>query len=299
MADLDEVKATIDDAGGGGAVVFPGQGVDAAAIRADLGRYEDDPLVLAMTSMLGTRDPKALDFTDTRVAQPCIFVAGLLNARQRFPVEELRAVMGHSLGEITTLCYAGAVDDEAALDLVRLRGELCYDVNQRRPGEMAAVMGLSQQMVEWVRRAVVTETGKILEVAAINGRQQVVLSGEVGTIDRVVEHAARLNGLVQRLPIGGSFHSGVMLEVEDAFGSAIAGIDWRDPVLPVVSTIDGGVHESWKKPAELLVKALTLPVLWLEGLKALAGLGVKLVWDAGPGETLRKLGHRDRLVKFA
>lgn len=283
---------------GGLAVAFPGQGVDAAAAQAVLRDHAGHPLVDQLAAHFGADEWSSLDFGDTRVSQPCTFLGGLLNAWERVPAGRADLVIGHSLGEITAATFAGAIDPAAALALVIRRGEVCHHAQTQRPGAMVAVMGVDPAGVEWARRLAVARTRLVLEVAAVNGPRQTVLSGDADAVAEATRIVAELQGIAQVLPIGGAFHSPLMLDALPAFEQAVAETEIVDPGVPLLSSVDGQLHLSGAGLASLFVRALLLPVRWLDATTAVVATGVEEAWDAGPGRTLHKLARRGGVLRF-
>jgi [acyl-carrier-protein] S-malonyltransferase len=267
---------------------FPGQGIGATAVAAALDENRGDPLVVALSERTGIDDWSGLDMRQTSVSQPAVFVAGVLGARHLEAPPAL--VVGHSLGELTALAAAGGIDAHAGLELVVARGLACESV--RRDGEMMAVMGVEGADLEWVRRWAIGTTGAVLEVAAVNGHGQVVLSGAGEAIDACVAEVGRLGGIAQRLPIGGGFHSPLMVDALASYREALANADVRRPRVPWLSSVDLAVHDDPDKIREVLARALLLPVRWLGALQAAEALGCRELVDIGPDRTLAKLSRR-------
>ncbi len=282
------------------AIAFPGQGPKRDALATALRLYRQHPLLELFADRFGVVDPDHIDLRDTRLSQPLVYACGLasvqaaLGAGYRAPV-----TLGHSLGEITALAHAGAIDERDGFELVCARGAICHDALAASPGAMLAVMGgRGQADIEWIRRQAAARSGAVLEVAGLNGRRQTVLSGHVAAVDAAVSMAASLGLLVEVLPIGGAFHSPLLAEAIAPWRRAVEAIAFAPPRTVVVSAIDAAVHTDPAEIAELLVRALLLPVRWLDAIYAVRDLGCQQVWDAGPGETLKKLGRRDHIIDF-
>lgn len=283
------------------AVAFPGQGIPVDDVVATLEAHGDEPLIAELRGQLAVADSEGwaqVDFTDARVAQPCIYCAGLVRAQRYLEPGEAAVVLGHSLGEITAAAFAGAIEPSQGLELVRKRATICHQAHTVRPGAMAAVMGLSTTEVEWLRRRATADTGLVLEVAAINGRAQVVVSGDVTAVERLTPLVAEAEGLVARLGIGGSYHSPLLACVIEEFREAVESAIRGDTVVDLLSTTDLRRRRGGAELAEALVRALLLPVRWHDALLALREQGIEEAWDVGPGETLGKLARRSKVVLF-
>jgi len=264
-----------------------------------LDEHAEDPLVARLRDVTGQPAWRPRDLADTRVAQPCVVVAGLLTARLA-PTDRLTALVGHSLGEITALVHAGALDADDALDLVQRRAALGHEVHDDRPGAMVAVLKLDAGEVEWLRRRAVGETGGLLDLAVVNGPRQLVLSGDEPAVRRAADLAAEAGGVGRVLGIGGAYHSPLLLHAVASFEAAVAALARRDPAVPVVSSTLGRALTAADELPAALARALVLPVRWEAALRCLAGLGVRHVLDAGPGRTLTNLAdHLEGVPPFS
>jgi [acyl-carrier-protein] S-malonyltransferase len=279
-------------------VVFPGQVFDADIVAGPLARYRDDPLVHELAELVGTDAWHTLDCTDPAVAGPCTLVGGLLTARHSVDRGRVVATAGHSFGEITALAYAGGLADGDAMRVVARRGELSRACAEERPGAMAAVMGVPMSEVEWVRRATMAETDGLVEVAAVNDRQQFVLTGDRHPLDIAVARLAAHGAGVALLPIPGAYHSPIMHPAVDRLADHMAATPLAPLDVPVYSAIDGQSHRDPVAYRELIPRGLVMPVRWRETLEALAADGATEAVDAGPGEVLWKLGKRSRVLRF-
>lgn len=279
-------------------VTFPGQVFDAGVLASVLGPMADEPLVRRLADLLGTDQWATLDATDASIAGPCTLVAGLLTARRLVDRSRVGAAAGHSFGEITAVAFAGGMSDDDALGIVRKRGEVCREANRERPGQMIAVMGIEQNEVEWIRRVALATAGGILEFGGVNDRQQFVLTGDRHTVEAATELLAAAEALVVPLPIPGAFHSPIMQPGVAAFRERIDASPVAPLEFPVYSTIDLARHDHGADFRPLIAQALVMPVRWREVLHALRAAGFTTAVDAGPGETLHKLGRRSKLLRY-
>lgn len=231
---------------------------------------------------------EALRATDR--TQPAIFVHSvavwrILEERGVSP----EVVAGHSLGEYTALVVAGCLSFEEGLKLVALRGKLMHEAGERRPGKMAAVIGLADDEV----RRLCDETEGEVVAANFNAPGQVVVSGEVGAVDRVVERARRHGARrVVLLKVSGAFHSPLMEEVGEALKEAIDGATWSEPRVPVIPNVTARPTKDTVELKRCLVAQLTSPVRWTETLYALGEMEVDGALELGPGHVLQGLVRR-------
>ena len=195
------------------------------------------------------------------------------------------------MGQITAMLAARAVDFDEALQLVRRRAEVMHAADNLRPGGMASIIGLRDRVL----RRLVGEASHegTLVVANDNCPGQTVVSGDEAPLRKIMrladEQGARR---VVRLPISIASHSPLMSDAQAHFSEAVHAIQWRDPVVPVVSNISGGLLQTKDQMAQELSEALTAPVQWQQAVKTMAAQGSTLFVEAGPGDVLSKLVRR-------
>jgi [acyl-carrier-protein] S-malonyltransferase len=281
-------------------LAFPGQGNKRDAVVDALRAHRAHPLVAELLAVFRADEPDALDLGSTAVAQPATYTAGVAAVESALGIPGgAPMVLGHSLGELTAAACGGFIDVRSGFQLAMRRGALCEEQNARRCGAMVAVMGTDLHGIEWLRRQVVGRTGGVLEVAGLNGRRQTVLSGDHRAVEECIRLAGEAGLLAEILPIGGSFHSPVMLPVIPAWREAVESHEFRAGGARFVSTVDAQVHSDPMEIRELLVRALLLPVRWLDTLHTVRREGVRRLLDAGPGTTLHKLGRREKIIDIA
>jgi [acyl-carrier-protein] S-malonyltransferase len=274
---------------GGCIVAFPGQGVDAGSVVQVLERARGDELVAALAGRhaAGWRTPGAL--SDPAIAQPAMFVASMVRARSFRGRTAL--VVGHSLGEIAALVFAGAMDAGTGLDLAHERGRACHEVTGRCPGQMIVVLGLTEDRVEALREDAVRATGEVLDLAAVNAEHQAVLSGTAAAAAAAAHLARAAGGHTVALPIHGPFHSRLMAPARERFLAALLAAPLTPPCLPWRSTIDGWAHTDPAAIRTALADALVEPVRWSRTISTAAEGGAFALVDVGPDEVLARLEY--------
>ncbi|MCX7620799.1 MAG: ACP S-malonyltransferase [Acidimicrobiales bacterium] len=280
------------------AIAFPGQGVDPIDTGRILHQHRRQPLVRELAAHLGDDDWQSIDLADTRVAQPAVYTASLLSAREATRIEgevgDIAAVTGHSLGELAAAAFADAYSDEAGLELAVRRANVGHSAQARRIGAMAVVMRLDAEKVEEVRAEAAGDD--VLVLAVENGPRQFVLSGDHPAVLRAIEFAERQGGVSRLLSIGGAYHSPLLAEASSQFESAAAELIERDPRLPVVSSTAVRPVTSHEDLVRVLGRSLVLPVRWPTVLDVLASLGISEAIDTGPGTTLANLSRFTRTI---
>ncbi|MEV0610875.1 SDR family NAD(P)-dependent oxidoreductase [Polymorphospora rubra] len=255
-------------------LLFPGQ---AAPVRARLPYWLDRPGVPACPDGLELRD----DDSATQVAQPAIVrqsLAGLawLDALGCRPV----AAVGHSLGEITALVFAGALEPAEGLRLAAVRGRLMADYG--RPGT-----GMANLATDADRAAALLD-GTGVVVSGRNGAHQTTVAGPVPEVREVLRRAAAAGVTGVELAVSHGFHSPAMDPVTGPLRFALTGFAFGEPRATVVSTTTGAPLGPADDPAGLLVDQLTRPVEFLTAVRDLA-TRCDLLVETGPGTILTRL----------
>ena len=281
-------------------LIFPGQGSQAVGMASALATSDaraatvlataDEVLGFSLSGLM--RDGPEDELTATQNAQPAILVHSV--AVLRLIEDEIGPVAcaaGHSLGEFSAYVAAGTLTYEDALDVVRLRGELMFAAGQRRPGTMAAILGLSDDEVEAVCAEV--DAG-ICVPANFNASGQVVVSGDIAGVEQGMERATDAGARrVVRLNVSGAFHSPLMEPAADGLRDKLESIDFQDPRYPVFSNVTAGPVTSGSEARKLLVEQLTSPVRWSASVGAMVDAGTDRFLELGPGSVLRGLNRRN------
>lgn len=277
------------------AFLFPGQGSQKVGMGFDLKEARPDlfdryfGLAAEATGMpIAEYALEGPDETLTRtdVAQPALFtlslaiaeVAGELGIRPEY-------VAGHSLGEYTAATAAGAVSLQDGIRLVALRGKLMNDAQTERPGTMAAVIGLAPDRLEELCREA-SEAG-LVAPANLNTPTQIVVSGEVSGVERLMELAQEAGAdKVVRLQVGAAFHSELMKPAQARMAEAMEDVQWSDPRVPMASNASGGLVTTGDQVRQALIDQIASPVRWVECAHSLADAGCDTYLELGPGRTL-------------
>ena len=267
-------------------LVFPGQGVQRPGMGAEeFRRYPG--IVAAAEEVLGWSPPEvsmrgdAAQLTDTRYAQPAVFLVNALRAlaHAEDDPQEYVVFAGHSLGEYNALVAAGILDLMTALRLVRDRALAMAEV---RGGGMVAVVGLPAEEVERVLRR--AGLGQVY-LANRNSDRQVTLGGntaQLGLVSRLLRSAGARNVLPLR--VSGPFHTPLMAPARARFARALREETFAPGHTLVVSSVTGADFDS-ATAAELLTRQLVSPVEWVAVVHRLRRLGVRRIDELG-GTTL-------------
>jgi [acyl-carrier-protein] S-malonyltransferase len=234
--------------------------------------------------------------TLTANAQPALMAVSLaairvLEARGISIRDKVAYVAGHSLGEYSALAAAGALSVSDAARLLRTRGRAMQAAVPVGSGAMAALLGMDLDVARDV--AAQAAEGEICAVANDNGGGQVVISGNKAAVERAIA-IAQQKGAKRAilLPVSAPFHCELMAPAAKAMEEALAAVDIRPPVVPVVANV---LATPISDPAEIrrrLIEQVTGMVRWRESVAWLGGAGVSLFVEVGAGKVLSGLARR-------
>jgi [acyl-carrier-protein] S-malonyltransferase len=284
-------------------LLFPGQGSQKPGMGKELagafaGAREvfdevDDALSLPLSTLCF--EGPAEELTLTHNAQPALLAHGA--AAWKVVGDALRphvrAAAGHSLGEHTAYHAAGSTTLNDAARLVRRRGQLMFDEGLARPGAMAAILGKLEQTVDSLCEQATRDAGVVVP-ANYNTDEQIVVSGEVGGVERVMQLAKEAGAKrVLRLPVSGAFHSPLMEPAEKGLREALASTRFAEPAFPVFSNVTERESASAADARELLATQLTSPVRWAGEIRNVASRFPEALFvELGPGAVLTGLLSR-------
>lgn len=282
------------------AFVFPGQGSQSVGMMATLA--ESAPVVLEVfaeaSAVLGydlwdlcQRGP-AEELDATERTQPALLVAGVAAWRAWHAAGgPAPAVMaGHSLGELTALVCAGALEFPVAVDLVRFRGQSMQAAVGPGTGAMAAILGLEDAGVEAACAA--AAGAEVVVPVNYNSPGQVVIAGHAAAVERAIE-ACRERGAKRAVPLPVSVpsHSPLMRPAAERFQQRLAATPIVAPTTPVYA-FDAGWHDSPEAIRDGLYRQLFNPVRWSTIVTRMIESGVSHVVEGGPGKVLAGLVRR-------
>jgi [acyl-carrier-protein] S-malonyltransferase len=243
--------------------------------------------------------------TETDVAQPAVVatsLAALAVLREHVAPLEPVVVAGHSVGEFAACVAAGALDEEAALELVHARAQAMAAACSRVDGTMAAVIGLDEAALS-AACAAASQDGSSVEVANLNSPGQLVVSGDRVAIERLGE-LAKAAGARRVLPlnVGGPFHSVYMRPAAEPLARALSSTPFNEARLPVVANVTAEPLTHPDAIREELRVQVYSPVRWIDTLQRMASLGCARFIEIGPGDVLAGLVKRTlpeaRVVSF-
>lgn len=285
------------------AFLFPGQGSQSLGmgqqLAADFSSARDifqeaDHILDFELSRIAWQGPQeALD--DTLNTQPALLVhsyAALKVLEEQFPGIQPVAVAGHSMGELSALLAAGAIEFKDGLELVRRRGELMKEAGEKSPGGMAAVLGLSIDALERICDST-SRGGEIVQIANDNCPGQVVISGADQALERAMSAAKEAGARrVVRLAVSIAAHSPLMINAQDQFSEAVSSAFIRDPRVPIIGNVSAEPLVTRGDIQADLNAQLNSRVRWTETIQHLLSSGINTFIEVGNNAVLTGLLKR-------
>jgi [acyl-carrier-protein] S-malonyltransferase len=287
------------------AFVFPGQGSQSVGMGRALAEafpvaravFEEVDAALGETLTATMWEGPAERLTLTENAQPALMAVSLatmrvLQAEAGVDLARNAAfVAGHSLGEYSALAVAGSITLSDTARLLRIRGRAMQQAVPVGAGAMAALIGLEFAAASAI--AAEAAQAQVCQAANDNGGGQVVVSGDKAAVERAVEIAKQKGAKrAMMLPVSAPFHCALMRPAAGAMAEALAKVDVKPPVVPLVANV---LARAITEPGEIvrrLVEQVTGTVRWRESVAFMASAGVGTFYEVGAGKVLSGLVKR-------
>ncbi len=278
-------------------LLFPGQGSQYIGMGKALteGFAPARELLQIANKVLGFDLEKILfngpeeELKKTHITQPAIFVISMMAYQwlkeKKVPFD---FVAGHSLGEYSALCAAGAFSFEQGLALVKLRGELMSQAGEKMPGAMAAILGLEEPVLREI--LVKSQSAGIVVAANFNSPSQIVISGTQSGVQEAMR-LAELGGAKKVVPlaVSGAFHSPLMEYAVAGLAEGLKKITFHEPLVPLITNVDATPCQDAERLKALLLRQMTSPVRWVESIQKAIQLECTDSFEIGPGKVLMGL----------
>jgi len=288
------------------AFLFPGQGsqktgmgkelADAFAAAREVFQEVDDSLSQKLSRLMW-EGPES-DLTLTENAQPAIMAASIAIVRvleKEMGLDVARhayLVAGHSLGEYSALCAAGAFSLADTARLLKTRGQAMQSAVPVGEGGMTALIGADIEQAEAVAKEA-SAAGGTCVVANDNAPGQVVISGTLDALARAGE-IAKAKGIKRAmpLPVSAPFHSPLMQPAATRMADELAKVTIRPLAVPVLANVTAKEANNPDHVRQLLVEQITGRVRWRESVLALTGLTVDTTVEFGGNKVLTGMVKR-------
>tara|TARA_R110002167_G_scaffold46190_4_gene138082 strand:- start:879 stop:1826 length:948 start_codon:yes stop_codon:yes gene_type:complete len=288
------------------ALLFPGQGsqsvgmgvalADAFAAAREVYAEVDDALGQKLSVLM--REGPEDQLTLTENAQPALMAVSLAAVRVlkvEFGIDIDRAalVAGHSLGEYSALCAAGALSLADTARLLKLRGQAMQRAVPVGQGAMASLIGPKTDLTLAEAAAKAGSEVGVCVVANDNNAGNIVISGDKAAVDRAIEKAKELGARAIPLNVSAPFHCPLMQRAADEMADALSGATLLGPRVPVVANVTARPETDPETIRRLLVEQVTGRVRWRESMEWMAGDGgVTRFAEIGSGKVLTGMAKR-------
>ena len=276
------------------AYIFPGQGSQFTGMCQDLFLKYDTikPLFTKAEEILEFDISKIMfkgskeELTQTKVTQPAIFIHSMAILKILGESFKPDLVAGHSLGEFSALVASGVINYEDGLKLVSIRAKAMQKSCEKTNGTMAAILALDNNIIEQTCK----EIEGVVVAANYNCPGQVVISGELNAVKLACEklsNAGARRALL--LPVGGAFHSELMIDAKKELSLAIEKASFNKPICPIYQNVNAKAETSIEKIKENLISQVTSPVKWNQSIDHMIKNGTTQFIEIGPGKVLQGL----------
>lgn len=292
------------------AFLFPGQGSQSVGMGVGLAEAfasarevfaEVDEALGQHLSILMREGPED-QLTLTENAQPALMAVSVATARvlkREFDVDVAAAafVAGHSLGEYSALCAAGAIPLAETARLLKTRGQAMQKAVPVGKGAMASLIGPKTDLALAEAAAAAGAEVGVCVVANDNNAGNIVISGEKAAVDRAIEKAKELGARAIPLNVSAPFHCPLMEPAADRMAEALAGVTITAPTPAVVANVTARPESDPEAIRRLLVEQVTGRVRWRESVAWMAdtsdsGGSVTRFVEIGAGKVLTGMAKR-------
>ncbi|EPR12947.1 ACP S-malonyltransferase [Ruminiclostridium papyrosolvens] len=288
------------------AFLFPGQGAQYIGMGKSL--CENFPVA----GQIFDEANEALDFdlkklcsegdiselTKTENTQPAILTAS--HAAFRVYMQEVgitpEYTAGHSLGELSALCCAGAIKFADAVKLVRQRGRFMQEAVPEGLGSMAAVSGIDLDTIG-IECSRASGNGNVVVVSNYNSAEQTVISGHLKAVNDAGEALKVLGARVVYLKVSAPFHSPLMQPAADSFREILRNCTFNDMEWPVISNVTSEPYPGKEAIIDYLSQQITSPVRWQSTIEYMHEAGINNAIEMGPKAVLKNLMRSNKAIK--
>ncbi|HEY0394757.1 MAG TPA: ACP S-malonyltransferase [Candidatus Elarobacter sp.] len=283
-------------------VIFPGQGSQTVGMGVDVARahpaaaqaFAAAKTILGYDLLALCKEGPIERLTETRYAQPAIFVTNVALAKAAGHALQPVVSAGHSFGEYCSLTLAGALTFETALALVNERGLAMHRAATTSNGAMAAVLGLEPGALRAaVARAVESGAGRV-QLANFNAPGQIVISGDAEAVRVASEYATEAGAKrVVPLNVSGAWHSVLMDPAREEFAPHVIAATVMPPRFTVISNVDAKPYgDDVERIKANLVRSVTDEVVWHDTAVAIVATGLDLIVEFGASPVLAPMFKR-------
>ncbi len=292
-------------------VIFPGQGSQLVGMGKDLYnnhslvknlfKEADDVLEFSLSKLILEGPKEKLDLTEN--TQPAIFLLSysifkLVSEKFDIDLSKANFFAGHSLGEYSALASAGSLSFSDTIKILKIRGNAMQNSVPAGLGGMVAVLGSEINIIEKIIKK--NKDKYECFIANDNSEGQIVLSGKITDLEKVMIDLKSNNIKNIKLPVSAPFHCKLMNKATILMNEEISKLSFKEPNNILISNVTGKEIHNAKELKNLLVKQIESRVRWRESVLLMINKGVSQFIEIGPGKILSGLIKRiDKNVKVS
>ena len=292
-------------------VIYPGQGSQLVgmgkdfynkySLVQDLFKEADDTLKFSISNLILNGPKEELNLTEN--TQPAIFLISysifkLVKEEFNINLNKENFFAGHSLGEYSALASAGVLSFSDTLKILKIRGKAMQSAVPKGAGGMVAVLGSEIEIIENIINE--NKTRYECYIANDNSVGQIVLSGNIEDLEKMMVDLKSSNIKNIRLPVSAPFHCKLMNKATLVMKEEIKKLNFKEPENILISNVTGKEISNSNELKDLLVKQIESRVCWRESILLMIDKGINQFIEIGPGKVLSGLIKRiDRNVKVS
>jgi [acyl-carrier-protein] S-malonyltransferase len=291
-------------------VIFPGQGSqivgmgkefhDKFDLVKNLFKEADDTLNFSISKLILEGPKEELDLTAN--TQPAIFlisysIFSIVTKEFNIDLNKAKYFAGHSLGEYSALSCAGYLSFSDTLKILRIRGDAMQNSVPKGQGGMVAVLGSTVEVIEKILKE--NEDSFDIQIANDNSEGQIVLSGKIDDLDKLIK-ILKENAIKNiKLPVSAPFHCSLMSKATTIMKDALDKLNFNQGKNKLISNVTANEILDTNDIKDLLIKQIENRVRWREGVINMINNDIDHFIEIGPGKVLSGLVKRiNREVKI-
>ena len=284
-------------------VIFPGQGSQIVGMGKEfhdnfdlvknLFKEADDTLNFSISKLILNGPKEELDLTAN--TQPAIFlisysIYNVVKKEFNIDLSKAKYFAGHSLGEYSALSCAGYLNFSDTLKILRIRGDAMQNSVPKGEGGMVAVLGSTVETIEKILRD--NEQNLSVQIANDNSEGQIVVSGKINDLDKLISILKENNIKSIKLPVSAPFHCSLMNKATNIMSDELNKLNFIEGENKLISNVTANEISNTSELKELLVKQIENRVRWRESVINMIDSDVNHFVEIGPGKVLSGLVKR-------
>ncbi|MDA8643419.1 ACP S-malonyltransferase [Candidatus Pelagibacter sp.] len=284
-------------------VIFPGQGSQVVGMGKEfydkfdlvkkLFKEADDTLNFSISKLILEGPKEELDLTVN--TQPAIFlisysIYNVINKEFNIDLSKAKYFAGHSLGEYSALSCAGYLSFSDTLKILRIRGDAMQNSVPKGQGGMVAVLGSTVETIEKILKE--NETNFNVQIANDNSEGQIVLSGKIEDLDKLILILKENSIKNIKLPVSAPFHCNLMSKATNIMSDELNKLNFAESENKLISNVTAKEISNTNELKDLLIKQIENRVRWRESVINMINNDINHFIEIGPGKVLSGLVKR-------